>query len=373
MNVTERSVGEIQVTRENGLTRVMSEVSGAEVWFESTAVDLAPSAEAFGCAFLIPSLHQGMRLRLDQEVDREWMENVGRLLPTLTKWWDYPALTPLAPLKDKTGLSSGSQTALCFSGGVDSFYSLLRGGLNPRRLVFIQGYDIPLEEEARLEAFKLTLESVAAATDSRPVVLRTNLRQHPAYIACSWDRTHGGALAAIGHLLAANIDRFIISATLVRSDERPWGSHPLVDHLWSSAHLRVAQYGDDLWRHDKLRAIIDEPLVREHLRVCWENRRPAGNCSHCDKCIMTMVVLAQAGKLNRFPVFEIGDHPAASRGLVARIDQLPRTIYVRTYAMLLSEGLDRKMADAVRRLLARSLPPSPRGLRRFLPARWHTR
>jgi hypothetical protein len=373
MNVTERSVGEIQVRRENGLTRVTAEVSGASVWFESTAVELTPSAEAFGSAFLIPSLHEGMRLRLDQEVDRKWMENIGRLLPTLTKWWDYPALAPLAPLKDETGLSSDSQTALCFSGGVDSFYSLLRGGLNPRLLVFIHGYDIPLEDEGRSETFKRALESVAAATNSRPVWLRTNLRQHPAFVACSWDRTHGGALAAIGHLLAENIDRFIISATLVRSDERPWGSHHLVDHLWSSAHLCVAQYGDDIWRHDKLRAIIDEPLVREHLRVCWENRRPAGNCSHCDKCIMTMVVLAQAGKLDRFPVFEIDDHPAASRGLVARIDQLPRTIYVRTYAMLLSDGFDRKMAGAVRRLLARSLPPSSHRLRRLFPARWRTR
>ena len=373
MNVTEQSVGEIRATRENGLTRVTAEVSGASVWFESTTVDLAPSAEAFGSAFLIPSLHQGLRLRLDQEVDREWSDNIGRLLPTLTKWWDYPALAPLAPLKEAKGLSSASQTALCFSGGVDSFYTLLRGGLNPRLLAFIHGYDISLEDEARLGAFKPTLERVAAATNSRPILLRTNLRQHPAFVACSWDRTHGGALAAIGHVLAENIDRFIISATLVRSDERPWGSHPLVDHLWSSAHLRVAQYGDDIWRHDKLRAVIDEPLVREHLRVCWENRRPAGNCSHCDKCMMTMVVLAQAGKLDRFPVFEIGGHSAASRELVARIDQLPRTIYVRTYAMLLSDGLDRKMADAVRRLLARSLPPSPRGLRRLLPARWQAR
>jgi hypothetical protein len=295
------------------------------------------------------------------------------LLPTLRKWWSYPALAPLAPLKDQPGLSSDSWTALCFSGGVDSFYSLLRGGLSPHLLVFIHGYDIPLEDEVRLGAFKSTLEVVTAATNSHPVLLRTNLRQHPAFTTYLWDRAHGGALAAVGHLLSSEINHFVISATYIRSDERPWGSHPLIDHLWSSSRLRVVQYGDGLWRHDKLRAIIDEPLVREYLRVCWENRRPAGNCSHCDKCIMTMVVLAQAGKLDRFPVFETGDHPAPGRELVARIDQLPRTIYVRTYAMLLSDGLDRKMAGAVRRLLARSLPRPPRGLRRLFPARWRTR
>ncbi|MEP7273989.1 MAG: hypothetical protein ABI882_20985 [Acidobacteriota bacterium] len=372
MNAARRLIGEIRVTCDGGVQRVTAEVSGNPVWFESSAVDLAPSVEAFATAFLIPSLHQGIQLQVDQEVDREWMENIGRLLPILTKWWEYPSLAPLAPVKDQQGLSTRPQTALCFTGGVDSFHSLLRGGIKPRLLVYIHGYDIPLEDETRFAALKASFDVVAAAVNALPILVRSNLRQHVFFNACGWERTHGAALAAVGHLLSSEVSHFVISSTLVRSDERPWGSHCLTDPLWSSARLRIEQSGEDVWRHDKLRAIIDEPLVREHLRVCWENRRPTGNCSHCDKCLFTMIVLAQARKVDRFPVFEINDCPAVGRELATRIKRLPRTVYLRSYAILLNEGLDQNLSIAIKRLLDRS-SSRPSGLQRFLPSRWRSR
>ena len=44
--------------------------------------------------------------------------------------------------------------------------------------------------------------------------------------------------------------------------------------------------------------------ARAHLRVCWENRSLLGNCSHCDKCLCTMVLLDACGALDSFPVFD---------------------------------------------------------------------
>lgn len=375
MKTGERLVGEIRKKREAGRWRVAADVADLPIWVESADLELSAAADAFGSALLIPALHKAERLRLGGSVSREWMENIGRMLPILAEWWDYPQLAPRVlsdEIPDETkDTPQGEGAALCFTGGVDSFYSLLRGAANARLLVFIHGYDMNLEDEARLAAFRPALEAAAGATGARPVVLRTNLRRHPVFDVCTWERTHGGALAAVGHLLAGEINRLLISATLVKDDERPWGSHSRIDHLWSSDRLRVEQCGAELWRHDKLRAIMDEPLVRKHLRVCWENRSPAGNCSNCDKCVMTMVVLAQAGRLEYFRIFEAGDPSRYDRELAARLDELPRTTYVRTCALLLDEGLDRRLAGAVRRLLDRSLgaQASPVARRRF-PGFW---
>jgi hypothetical protein len=371
----ERTVGEIREEREAGRWRVAADVADLPLWFESADLELAAVTEAFGSALLIPALHQAERLRLVGSVSREWVENISRMLPILAEWWDYPEFEPRVSPDGTPGETKsappGEETALCFTGGVDSFYSLLRGGINARLLVFIHGYDINLEDEARLAAFRPALEAAAGATGARPALLRTNLRRHPVFDACSWERTHGGALAAVGHLLTGEINRLLISATLVKDDQRPWGSHSRIDHLWSSDRLRVEQCGAERWRHDKLRAIMDEPLVREHLRVCWENRSPAGNCSNCDKCVMTMVVLAQAGRLAHFRVFAAGDPSRYDRELAARLDELPRTIYVRTYALLLEDGLDRRVAGAVRRLLDRSLGAQASSLaRRRFPGFW---
>jgi hypothetical protein len=57
-------------------------------------------------------------------------------------------------------------------------------------------------------------------------------------------------------------------------------------------------------RVEKLRAIAGEPLVREHLRVCWENLSAQGNCSRCEKCIRTRLILADCGELANYPGLE---------------------------------------------------------------------
>lgn len=374
MNTAEQSLSAVCEDSEADVWRVWAHVAGEPIWFECADLELAAAPEAFGSALLIPTLHAAKRLRMADGVSREWIANIGHMLPILAEWWDYPQLAPrvspneMPPETAKSDSSECEGAALCFTGGVDSFYSLLRGGTDARLLVFLRGYDMKLEDETRFTAFRPTLEAAAHATKARPVVLRTNLRQHPVFDACTWNRTHGGALAAAGHLLTRHINRFFISATLVKEDERPWGSHSRIDHLWSSDRLRVEQCGAEIWRHDKLRAIMDEPLVREHLRVCWENRSPVGNCSRCDKCVVTMVVLSQAGRLKDFRVFEAGDPSRHHQELASRLDELPQTTYVRTFAILLDEGLDRRVAGAVRRLLDRSLRSAP--VRRRFPRLW---
>jgi hypothetical protein len=190
---------------------------------------------------------------------------------------------------------------------------------------------------------------VAAELGLPAIVLRTNVREHPSFAAVSWERTHGGALAAIGHLLSRSFGTLLISATFARGEGRPWGSHHELDPCWSSSRLRIVHVGDDVRRIRKLAQLADEPIAQRFLRVCWEHRTDGLNCSRCDKCLITMVVLHRAGRLERFATL---DGPEV---IAARLGALSHTSYTNSYAQLIREGLPDALQRPAEGLLERTL------------------
>ncbi len=299
-------VGSIAVSDTACGRRVTACVDGTPVWFESRDLALSAAPEAFASAFLIPALHRGARLRLADALDAGWTANMDRLLPVLGEWWRYPALAPAAPAPATAPRAAPARdgSALFFSGGLDSFYSLLASGERPAVLVTVHGFDVALDDAPRRAAVAATLRDVGAALGRRTALLRTNVRGHPLMRAAPWERTHGGVLAGAAHLLRDEAGEALVSASISTSHTRPWGSHWRTDPLFSSGRLRIRQVGSDKRRWQKVRAIADEPLAQRHLRVCWQNRDEARNCSRCEKCLITRLMFADCGALDRFPVFD---------------------------------------------------------------------
>ena len=128
----------------------------------------------------------------------------------------------------------------------------------------------------------------------------------------------------------------------------------MTDHFWSSDRTEVLHYGAEAPREGKVRFLAREPLAREHLRVCWENRSPRGNCSRCVKCVVTMLMLAECGALEEFPVFDGGR-------LAERVNALPYVkVYLSRFEKLVRRGrLEPEVSDAVRRLVKRSRRVGP--------------
>ncbi|HEX8291257.1 MAG TPA: hypothetical protein VF570_05865 [Pyrinomonadaceae bacterium] len=330
--------------------RVRADVGGEPLWFESPDVVLTPSPEAFGCALLVAALYKGRSLAIETEVSARWLSNVEQLLDVFQAWWGYPCLRPLAAARDAGERPATARTALCFSGGVDSFYSLLRSGRRVDVLLGVHGFDIELRDVARASAFESSLREVAAELGMRAVFVRTNLREHPAFGRAPWERAHGGALAAVGHLLGDSVGSLLISSSHPYTSHTPWGSHWRTDSLWSSDHLEVLHVGAELQRSDKLKAIAREPLVRRHLRVCWENLTPEGNCSRCEKCLRTRLLLADLGELKNMRVFE------GEGTLARRLDSLAALRgRGRVFMRLLESGsLSPEVKAALRKLIERS-------------------
>ena len=174
------------------------------------------------------------------------------------------------------------------------------------------------------------------------------LRRHRIARKIPWIRFHGAALAAAGHMLAGRLNRLLVSSSLPPQRPGAWGSHWRTDRHWSSRWVEFAHVGPEFSRREKVLAIAQNPLVQQHLRVCWENRISEGNCSRCDKCLCAMALLEQCGQLAAFRVFD------CSEPLAKRIDQLPYTRLPFTFRELLEYGIDRQLQLAVERLLQRS-------------------
>lgn len=328
--------------------RVEALVDDVPIWFESADVELEPSPEAFGCALLVASLDTGRRIRLADPVDARWRANCAALLAIFREWWGYDPLLPEAQERP-CRRPRAARSALCFSAGADSFFSLLHGAERADALVSVHGFDIRVDDARRWAGLERSLAEVAAVVGTDAITIRTNLRLHPVAGGEIWERSHGGALAAIGHLLSAAIGRLFVSSSVSSDWLEPWGSHYLTDHLWSSDRIEIVHVGADRRRWEKLMEIAAEPLVQRHLRVCWEYRTEALNCSRCDKCLRTMIRLQDAGQLERYRQFEPGS-------LVERLDAIEATAGGPHDfgAMLERPGLSPELLRAVRDLLART-------------------
>ena len=229
--------------------------------------------EAVGSAFLFAAAAASRDLALPDPVDPRWRAGAGEAAALARRWWGWR----IPAVRGPEGVAGppGQGVALCFTGGIDSFYSLLRADERPTELVFAVGYDVPLEDHVRRDALLPHLRAVADGVSLPLTVVETDLRRHPLFAAASWERTHGGAMAALGHL--TGVATLQISASATPGTEWPWGSHPDLDGLWSSTRTTIRHVGFGPTRFAKAAAVATSPLVRQHLKVCWERRTATGN------------------------------------------------------------------------------------------------
>lgn len=337
--------------------RVEAEVDGIPVWVACDDVGLTDVPEAWGSAFALPSARAGYGLDFDVPVDPSWAVTAQQNIQTTASWWGgTPQPTWTSPshrlprwLHRRRPLAPG--TGLCFTGGVDSFFSLLRHEQRPTCLVYVVGFDVPVEDRERAERVIALVRDVARDQRTPALIVRTDLREHPRFASISWEHTHGAALAAIGHLLAGTISTLVIPPSYGVDRLVPWGSHPELDASWSVPGRLDVVHGDASGhRLDRVMAIAHDPLVHRHLRVCWQNVGSDLNCGSCEKCVRTMAMLAAAGTLDSCATF-----PGRAE-LPRRIDAMaslpPGTVPM--WQDLLEVGLRPEEQAAIEALVARS-------------------
>jgi len=279
-----------------------------EAWVQlpaGTKTDIEGVADAFFVIGLILAIGSDGVLAMDQPVSPRLIYNSQAAQDILRTWYPkqlVPARLEMTPREqDKAPLTD--RTVSCFTGGVDSFDTLIRNESNIDALMYIHGFDIPLARTDVREVTSEHLQDIASMTGKELIEGSTNIRRF-LNRAGKWPTvTHGAALSSIGHLLSGQFGRQLIPASHTYSDTFAWGSHPLLDHLWSSNRLSTVHDGAGSTRVDKTKRVAEYPAAREHLRVCWQNTGKY-NCGVCDKCVRTMVALSLSGALPEFKTFD---------------------------------------------------------------------
>ncbi len=288
------------------------------LWFR-TPSHLKPDETTLGDAFLASMLPMAMArgedIVIDAPVSARLLESLDEIQKIYAGWYpDVLQQVEIEASATNTAPVTGKGTLSTFTGGVDSFYTLVKHKDEITSVLYVEGFDVPITNAVLARSVRKTVSSVAEAYGVQATFLQSNLKSFTDRVTDWGLIAHGPALASVGLLLQGHFDTMYIPSTHSLKQMFPWGSHVLVDHLWSTERLTFIHDGADASRVTKTKTIAQEKPVQEYLRVCWQNRGPY-NCGRCEKCLRTMTALELMGTLDKFEVFPSIDLPEAVRTL----------------------------------------------------------
>jgi hypothetical protein len=287
----------------------------SELFFEfSEAPPANPSSSGnwIVSALLLSCMKLGETLVLQEPISPLLFRNLKTIQEIYKAWVPgHSAIEIVAPLQEQ--LAGPERVGLLFSRGADSFYSLLKHDHCISELIVLHGFEFPWNEDTRFREHLTSVRSVAEAFNKRVIVVRTNVKDHLERYT-HWDFSHGAALASAALCLEGSISKCIIASTCSYAQLHPWGSHPILDPLWSTESLQFLHDGTEALRVDKLRMIADNKLAMKYLRAC-DNESSSGHCGECEKCLRTMVGLHVIGRLADCPAMPHRVDPRVIRRL----------------------------------------------------------
>jgi hypothetical protein len=286
-----------------------------EYWFEVPAKYaswLSLSGNAWLACLLPLACTLGETLRICAPVDRTLFENVHELM-RVWKFW-YPELSIVsieAPVMDDARPQTGAKTAAFFSGGVDSFFTVLwhsdaAGSYKQpaiEELIDVWGLDVRLNKPDAYRGMRDSLGKAASELGKELIDVATNLRTTLWRSVDYGLVSHNCALAAVAHCLEKRYSKTLIASSHGYKNPFPWGSHPLTDPLLSSGRLRIVHDGASFTRVQKTERIARSEIALKSLRVCHKfgSERNCGTCNKCYRTLITLEILGVRDHCSTFP------------------------------------------------------------------------
>jgi 7-cyano-7-deazaguanine synthase in queuosine biosynthesis len=295
---------EAEAGRLKASSRIRMPSGEAELWFRGPEDVMAVhGGDAFLITLLTTAMRRGLRVIVEAEVSPKLLGAIGRIQDVLCCW--YPDCRRVAVEFERVGAPAAAMAGVAsfFSGGVDSLFTAYRHPGEIGALVFVHGFDIPLENLSLRERVSRALRDAARLMDKRLVEIETNSRQITNRHAEWTYYQFGPALASVAALLGGAARMVLVPASESYAHLEPCASHPLLDPLWSTESVEVVYDGGEATRNQKVELIARHPEILPMLRVCWENLDNAYNCGRCEKCLRTMIHLQAANALDRCPAF----------------------------------------------------------------------
>ena len=204
------------------------------------------------------------------------------------------------------------KTAAFFSGGVDSFCTLIRNLEKISTLMTLWGADITLKDIEGWAKVEENTTSVAKTFGIEKTFIKTAFRQvlndgeldrlSSSFAGGGWwgFLQHGIAITAHSAPIVwlHKISAQYLGASFCSKDKNiRWASYPTIDENLVIGSCRTVHDSFELDRPQKIDEIIRykrKTGLPVNLRVCWESSG-GGNCCHCEKCYRTMMGIVAAG------------------------------------------------------------------------------
>jgi hypothetical protein len=252
--------------------------------------------EPFLVAAIPMAMRRGAALSVPEPVSARLLDALPTVQRILNAWDEELRIVDVHAPREAVKLDGERGAASFFSGGVDSFYTVLRNLEALDTLVHVHGFDISAENRPICDRMSRSINAAAAELGRPLIEVETNLRRTSDRF-CKWWLYHGAFLASVALLLAPAFRRVLVPASYSYRELIRRGSHALLDPLWSTEAVEIVHEGA-VRRVEKLEAISASEVAMRRLHVCWDEDADY-NCGRCGKCLRTMAGLRIVGGLDR--------------------------------------------------------------------------
>ena len=343
--------------------RIIYEIVGPD------APEQDPNANFAVAAALPTAMSLGRPLHVRGEVDADFLATMEEYMAAWCRWRPdlFQPVAISADTETATTRSAAQAGAImAFSGGLDSTFALhahKHAMLGRRQLdiqagVLVQGFDIPLDQAEAFDIARGHVKAILGSYGVRLNVVRTNW-QKP--FSVKWTMTHALGIAAVLHLFHRQFGNGVLADDNAYDIQiTPWSSNAITNQMLGCGGFPIRPTGAAWSRTQKAGVVATNPVVLEHLRVCYERPELGGNCGECEKCFRTKLNFRGAG---------IAHVPAIGAPLsVADVERMiPRNVpYLYRYAEVLKRGtwpssdpVRAEVARLVQQLGAEGIGPRP--------------
>ena len=248
------------------------------------------------------------RIHIDGAICPLLAANLRIAASTVGKW--FTDLGPPPTIEcDYEYRPPGTRSAAFLSGGVDSL-AMIRGLTarkppghpdRPSAAIVVDYQHVGgierSETDARFARSLSTSHEICADIGLDVIPIRSNFCALNPNMMFWMYQYHGAFFASMAHFLGREFRLSYIASTYPATHLIPWGSHPQLDPLYSSQHVRISHDGVELSRLQKVETIRDWPVALDRMYVCTSNTSQGRNCGSCEKCVRTRVHLLVAGVL----------------------------------------------------------------------------
>lgn len=246
-------------------------------------------------AFLPIAMAQGKNLVINSSCSEQALANAGKLVEAWSCW--LPSLFSLIKIysTSKRKLRSNDlprRDLLCFSGGVDSTYTLLTRKFSTFGfdLLTVQGMDYHVSDDERFEKAKLKSNLLLKDFNCDRLYIKTNAYSlykeydiQPRYI-------YVFVLMGCASLFSERYASLVLAADRVRYqqlEDVPYGSSYATDQFFDNGDFKLLSHADDVTRAEKLPEITKNSSALASLSFCKNRKYRPENCGVCEKCMRT--------------------------------------------------------------------------------------